>query len=176
MSSFNRCSATSISQRGALTSKSVLWVCIAGAHLMGSDLYNKLSDYLKTHLARLRTVSRSRLRRLRIFNANAYPVSYFESTSFAQESENLSDLALLQFYTKEWKRYTTGANYVNRLFAYLNRHWVKREKDEGRKGIYTVYTVSPRNSQCEQRRCERLTLSEEIRNSYRSSSGKNTSS
>ncbi|KAH8081415.1 Cullin-domain-containing protein [Filobasidium floriforme] len=85
----------------------------AGAHLMGSDLYNKLSDYLKTHLARLRT-----------------------------ESENLSDLALLQFYTKEWKRYTTGANYVNRLFAYLNRHWVKREKDEGRKGIYTVYTLS----------------------------------
>lgn len=85
----------------------------AGAHLMGSDLYNKLSDYLRTHLVHLRT-----------------------------ESESLSDLALLQFYTREWNRYTTGANYVSRLFSYLNRHWVKREKDEGRKGIYQVYTLA----------------------------------
>jgi len=34
-----------------------------------------------------------------------------------------------------------GANYINRLFTYLNRHWVKRERDEGRKGVYPVYTV-----------------------------------
>jgi hypothetical protein len=47
--------------------RSVLSMCIAGAHLMGSDLYNKLSDYLKTHLARLRTVSRSSLHRLPFF-------------------------------------------------------------------------------------------------------------
>lgn len=60
----------------------------------------------------------------------------------SQESEQLSDLALLQFYVTEWERYTTGASYVNRLFTYLNRHWVKREKDEGRKGVYTIYTVS----------------------------------
>jgi hypothetical protein len=88
--------------------------------------------------------------------ATAYPIWNFASISFAQESENLSDLALLQFYTKEWKRYTTGANYVNRLFAYLNRHWVKREKDEGRKGIYTVYTVSPKSLECQRSRYERL--------------------
>lgn len=54
----------------------------------------------------------------------------------------MSELALLRFYVEEWDRYTTGANYVNRLFTYLNRHWVKREKDEGRKGIYPVFTVS----------------------------------
>ena len=52
------------------------------------------------------------------------------------------DEELLRYYAKEWDRYTTGANYINRLFTYLNRHWVKREKDEGRKGVYTVYTVS----------------------------------
>lgn len=52
----------------------------------------------------------------------------------------------MNYYTKEWDRYTTGASYVNRLFTYLNRHWVKREKDEGRKNIYNVYTVSTRAS------------------------------
>lgn len=30
---------------------------------------------------------------------------------------------------------------MNKLFNYLNKHWVKREKDEGRKEVYTVYTV-----------------------------------
>ncbi|KAG5220800.1 Cullin-domain-containing protein [Salix suchowensis] len=35
-----------------------------------------------------------------------------------------------------------GANYINRLFTYLNRHWVKRERDEGRKGVYPVYTLA----------------------------------
>lgn len=63
-----------------------------------------------------------------------------------QEAEDLSDEPLLNYYTKEWDRYTTGASYVNRLFTYLNRHWVKREKDEGRKNIYNVYTVSTRAS------------------------------
>ena len=47
----------------------------------------------------------------------------------------------MKYYAQEWDRYTTGANYINRLFTYLNRHWVKRERDEGRKGIYPVYTV-----------------------------------
>lgn len=58
-----------------------------------------------------------------------------------QTSDGLVDEALLRYYAREWDRYTTGANYVNRLFTYLNRHWVKREKDEGRKGVYQVYTV-----------------------------------
>ena len=48
---------------------------------------------------------------------------------------------MLRYYAQEWDRYTTGANYVNRLFTYLNRHWVKREKDEGRKNVYAVYIV-----------------------------------
>ena len=47
----------------------------------------------------------------------------------------------MKYYAQEWDRYTTGANYINRLFTYLNRHWIKREKDEGRRNIYPVYTV-----------------------------------
>ena len=64
-----------------------------------------------------------------------------------QDSERLSDIELLKFYAKAWTRYTDGASYVNKLFNYLNKHWVKREKDEGRKEVYTVYTVSLRELQ-----------------------------
>jgi cullin 1 len=51
------------------------------------------------------------------------------------------DETLLRYYAREWDRYTTGANYVNRLFTYLNRHWVKPEADKGRANVYKVYTV-----------------------------------
>ncbi|KAI0755249.1 Cullin-domain-containing protein [Daedaleopsis nitida] len=84
-----------------------------GANLMGSDLYNNLIRYFVNHLKALR-----------------------------QHSDALQDEALLRYYAQEWDRYTTGANYINRLFTYLNRHWVKRERDEGRKGVYPVYTLA----------------------------------
>ena len=51
------------------------------------------------------------------------------------------DEALLSYYIREWNRYTTAAKYINHLFRYLNRHWVKREIDEGKKDIYDVYTL-----------------------------------
>ncbi|KAF8550830.1 Cullin-domain-containing protein [Imleria badia] len=84
-----------------------------GANLMGSDLYNNLIRYFVTHLKGLK-----------------------------EQSDALQDEALLRYYASEWDRYTTGANYINRLFTYLNRHWVKRERDEGRKGVYPVYTLA----------------------------------
>lgn len=48
---------------------------------------------------------------------------------------------MLAFYIKQWDRYTTAAKYIHHLFRYLNRHWVKREMDEGKKHIYDVYTL-----------------------------------
>jgi len=83
------------------------------ANLMGSDLYNNLIRYFVAHLKTLR-----------------------------DQSDSLQDEDLLCYYAQEWDRYTTGANYINRLFTYLNRHWVKRERDEGRKGVYPVYTLA----------------------------------
>lgn len=59
-----------------------------------------------------------------------------------QRADKLQDGDLLRYYAAEWDRYTTGANYLNRLFTYLNRYWVKRERDEGKKAVYQVYTVS----------------------------------
>jgi len=58
-----------------------------------------------------------------------------------QKASTLTDVDLLRYYASQWDRYTTGANYLNRLFTYLNRYWVKRERDEGKKGIFQVYTV-----------------------------------
>ncbi|KAF4991230.1 hypothetical protein FGRMN_7962 [Fusarium graminum] len=82
------------------------------AHLLGEELYNKLIDYLKQHLDDLVTQSKAH-----------------------------TDEALLAFYIKEWGRYTVAAKYIHHLFRYLNRHWVKREIDEGKKNIYDVYTL-----------------------------------
>ena len=82
------------------------------AHLLGEDLYRNLKQYLKRHLEQLWT-----------------------------NSQGLVDEALLTYYIREWDRYTTAANYINHLFRYLNRHWVRREIDEGKKDIYDVYTL-----------------------------------
>ncbi|CAG8517302.1 9020_t:CDS:10 [Paraglomus occultum] len=84
-----------------------------GASLMGSDLYNRLQDYLKRHLDKIR-----------------------------RDSEQYMDENLLQYYTKQWEKYTTASTYVNHVFRYLNRHWVRREIDEGRNTVYDVYTLT----------------------------------
>ncbi|KAH8796887.1 Cullin [Flagelloscypha sp. PMI_526] len=84
-----------------------------GANLVGSDLYNKLSEYFVAHF---------------------HPIT--------GQAAALQDEELLRFYTAQWDRYTTGANYLNRLFTYLNRYWVKRERDEGKKQVYQVYTLA----------------------------------
>ncbi|KAH8884799.1 Cullin-domain-containing protein [Thozetella sp. PMI_491] len=83
-----------------------------GAHLLGEELYKKLSDYLTTHL-----------------------------NGLLEESKMHTDEALLAFYIREWQRYTVAAKYIHHLFRYLNRHWVKREMDEGKKHVYDVYTL-----------------------------------
>ncbi|KAJ3207046.1 hypothetical protein HDU82_004104 [Entophlyctis luteolus] len=48
---------------------------------------------------------------------------------------------LLEFYRREWTKYTRASKYIDHIFRYLNRHWVKREIDEGHKNIYDVNTV-----------------------------------
>ncbi|KAI1102185.1 Cullin-domain-containing protein [Jackrogersella minutella] len=83
-----------------------------GAHLLGEDLYKKLKEYLTNHLRTLE-----------------------------EQSKSHTDEALLTFYIKEWNRYTIAAKYIHHLFRYLNRHWVKREMDEGKKNTYDVYTL-----------------------------------
>jgi cullin 1 len=58
-----------------------------------------------------------------------------------QSATEATDEDLLKYYTAEWKQFTIASGYINRVFDYLNRHWVKRERDEGHKDVYDVYTV-----------------------------------
>lgn len=77
-------------------------------------MYTKLCEYLQKHLEKIR-----------------------------QESEQYMDESLLQFYTRQWTRYTAAARVVNNIFMYLNRYWVKREIDEDRKSdIYDVFSLT----------------------------------
>lgn len=84
-----------------------------GAEFVGLDLYNHLKLFFQNYVE------------------NVY-----------QKGRDLSGEDILNFYTTQWDSYRLSSKVVGGIFSYLNRHWIKRELDEGNEDIYEIYVLA----------------------------------
>eukprot|EP00039_Didymoeca_costata_P023308 m.6655 g.6655 ORF g.6655 m.6655 type:complete len:769 (+) comp3564_c0_seq1:124-2430(+) len=85
----------------------------SGASLVGRELYGKLREFLGQHCRSLRD-------------------------NFLK----LSGEELLSNYTKIWGNFVFSAKVCDHIFAYLNRFWVPREKEDGAKDVYEIFKMT----------------------------------
>lgn len=83
------------------------------AALVGRELYDKVIEFLREHCTKL-----------------------------LEEGSPKAGDEVLKFFADSWAMYTFSAKVLNNLFAYLNRHWVPRAREEGRKDVYEIYKLT----------------------------------
>ncbi|VDM42540.1 unnamed protein product [Toxocara canis] len=84
-----------------------------GAEFVGLDLYNHVKNFFQ---------------------------SFVENV--LQKGGDLNGEDVLKYYTSEWDAYRFSSKVAGGIFSYLNRHWIKRELDEGNDNIYEIYALA----------------------------------
>lgn len=84
-----------------------------GAEFVGLELYNELKAFITNY-----------------------------ASSILESFQDLHGETLLSKYTQVWTNYQFSSTVVNGIFSYLNRHWIRREIDEGKTEIFEVYNLA----------------------------------
>ena len=58
------------------------------------------------------------------------------------KAKGLEGEELLTFYTTKWEEYRHASKVLDTICLYLDRHWVPREHEEGRRDNYDVYQLA----------------------------------
>uniref|UniRef100_A0A0N5AG83 CULLIN_2 domain-containing protein n=1 Tax=Syphacia muris TaxID=451379 RepID=A0A0N5AG83_9BILA len=84
-----------------------------GTEFVGFELYNKLETFFKQLVQ-----------------------------SICERGHEKNGEDVLVFYTTEWDSFRFSSTVSGHICNYLNRHWIKRELDEGNRSIHEIYALA----------------------------------